>query len=286
MPAPASAFIDVSGGGMTLIQGGSFQMGAEASVLTEECNLFREGCQPGWFAASEPVHTVLLDRFYIDIHEVTNAAYARFLNEIGGNALCLGHPCINTDQSHIAFQNGAYGVWDYLELRPVAGVTWYGAAAYCTWRVARLPTEAEWEMAAAWDVEQARARRYPWGDSFDGRLVNFCDAACTAPHANPYFFDGYAETSLVTYFESGRGPFGLYDMAGNVWEWVADWYDQNYYAQSPGVNPTGPADGVDKVVRGGSWHDTGNFTASAVRFPSSPENTDSTIGFRCAANVP
>jgi formylglycine-generating enzyme required for sulfatase activity len=284
MPAPAT--IDVIGGSMTLILGGPFQMGAAAESLVEECNTFRAGCQPEWFAASEPIHTVLLSRFYIDIHEVTNAAYMRFLNEMGGDALCLGQPCINTDQSHLSSQSGTYVVPGYLELRPIAGVTWYGATAYCEWRGARLPTEAEWEKAAAWDDTTASARLYPWSDTFDGRLVNFCDAACTAPHANLYFFDGFAETSPVTYFENGRGPHGLFDMAGNVWEWVGDWYDPNYYAQSPGENPTGPDKGSERVVRGGSWYDTGNFTASAIRFPSPPDNTDSTIGFRCAADAP
>jgi formylglycine-generating enzyme required for sulfatase activity len=284
MPVPAH--VEVPSGSMTLIQGGSFQMGADAEALFEECNAFREGCQPAWFAASEPVHTVQLDRFYIDAHEVTNAAFTRFLNEIGADSLCLGQPCIDAEQSHLSLQNGVFTVPGYLELRPVAGITWYGASAYCQWRGARLPTEAEWEKAAAWDNALARVRRYPWGDDFDGRLVNFCDAACTAPQTNVYYFDGYAETSPVTYFENGRGPNGLYDMAGNVWEWVADWFDPDYYTQSPGSNPAGPAEGSAKVVRGGSWYDTGNFTASAVRFPSSPDNTDKTIGFRCAADAP
>jgi formylglycine-generating enzyme required for sulfatase activity len=251
----------------------------------EECDKFRDGCQPDWFTASEPIHEVEVDRYYIDIHEVTNAAYIDFLQAIGPDALCLGQPCINTNESHLTLQNGVYFVYGYLESRPVAGVTWFGASAYCEWREARLPTEAEWEKAASWNDAESIAHRYPWGDTFDGRLVNFCDAACTAEQANPYYFDGYGETSPVAYFENGRSSYGLFDMAGNVWEWVSDWYDPNYYANSPGLNPAGPETGMAKVVRGGSWYDTGNFTASAIRFPSPPENSDSTIGFRCAAEA-
>lgn len=270
---------------MILIPGGYFQMGASADSLTSECDTFREGCQKDWFLASEPVHTVLLSRYYIDVHEVTNEAYVAFMNETGGSP-CLDVPCLDGEQSRVSFQGGTYAVTEEFSSEPVSGVTWFGASAYCVWRGARLPTEAEWEKAAAWDNDGGSSYRYPWGNDFDGELVNFCDASCDAPQANADFNDGFAEIAPVASLENGRSPEGLYDMAGNLWEWVVDWYALNYYAQSAKSNPSGPADGQEKVVRGGSWYDTGNFTASAIRFPSAPDNADKTIGFRCAADIP
>ena len=284
--APLPDQVDVSGGVMILIPGGYFQMGATADALAEECAAFREGCQADWFAASEPVHTVLLGSYYIDLHEVTNAAFATFLNEIGPDPLCDGQPCLDEDQSQMTPQDGVYVSRDGSFANPAAGVTWYGAAAFCAWRDARLPSEAEWEKAAAWEAESATARRYPWGDEFDGTAVNFCDASCDEPQANADFDDGFAEVAPVAQFEDGRGPSGLYDMAGNVWEWVGDLFAADYYAQSPAANPTGPATGDERVVRGGSWFDTANFMAATIRFPSAPDNADRTIGFRCAADLP
>jgi formylglycine-generating enzyme required for sulfatase activity len=270
---------------MILIPGSVFQMGATANSLAEECALFREGCQNDWFSASEPVHTVLLDSYYFDAHEVTNAAYVEFLNQ-SGDLACQEQPCLDPEHTEVVLEDDAYLVPDELAQHPAAGITWFGATAFCEWREARLPTEAEWEKAAAWDDEGSSARRYPWGDDFDGQIVNFCDAACQEPQANVEFNDGFAESAPVASFEEGRSAAGAYDMAGNVWEWVADWYDPDYYQVSTEANPIGPADGEEKVVRGGSWFDTGNFSASAIRFPSGPENADRTIGFRCAANIP
>jgi formylglycine-generating enzyme required for sulfatase activity len=278
--------IAVSGSVMLLIPAGSFQMGADAASLTEECNAFRDGCQEAWFAASEPVHTVLLSRYYIDMHEVTNAAWAAFLNELGPDPVCNGQPCLDVEQSQMVLRDSKYVSQDGAFANPAAGVTWHGAAAFCAWRGARLPTEAEWERAAAWQPATATALRYPWGDAFDGTAVNFCDASCAEPQADTDYDDGFAEVAPVASFANGRSPADLYDMAGNVWEWVADWYDPNYYAQSPESNPTGPETGNERVVRGGSWFDTANFMATSIRFPSAPDNADRTIGFRCAADLP
>lgn len=283
-PTPYPAQVEVPGGTMILIPGGNFQMGADAGTLAEECNKFRDGCQPDWFVASEPVHSVLLERYYIDEHEVTTAAFGDFLNENG--VPCGGLPCFKPEESQIALQDNIYVMPEGSGSEPVTGVTWYGAAAFCDWRDARLPTEAEWERAAAWDAESSIARRYPWGDEFDGKVLNFCDSSCAEQQANPDFDDGYPDLAPVATYENGRSPSGLFDMAGNVWEWVADWYDPLYYAESAASNPTGPGAGEEKVVRGGSWFDTGNFAASAIRFPSSPDNADRTIGFRCATSLP
>ena len=283
---PYPAVIEVPGGAMILIPGGTFQMGASAADLTAECNKFRDGCQEAWFAASEPVHTVSTGAYYLDSHEVTNEAFLVFLNELGRGTLCLEQPCLEADQSEIDAHNGGYGVETEAAREPVAGVTWYGAAAYCAWRGGRLPSEAEWEKGAAWDLSTAVARRYPWGNEFDGNVVNFCDAACDEPQANGDFNDGFPAVAPVASIAGGVSPSGLFDMAGNLWEWVGDWYDLSYYANSPEDTPPGPADGTEKVVRGGSWFDSGNFMASTIRFPSAPDNSDFTIGFRCAADLP
>ena len=283
-PTPYPQEIEVMGGKMVRIPGGVFYMGASTDSLVDECAAFREGCQRAWFAASEPVHTVLLRSYYIDLHEVTNEAYAEFLN-LNGNT-CLDQACIDPEQSPLTDQAGAFVIEEGLSQHPATGVTWYGAHSFCAWRGARLPTDAEWEKAAAWDSEATASRRYPWGDVFDGRYLNSCDASCDESQANSAFNDGQPTTAPVASYSDGRSAFGLYDMAGNLWEWVADWYDPSYYLVSAEANPPGPESGTEKVVRGGSWFDTGNFTATTIRFPSAPTNADKTIGFRCAADLP
>ena len=287
LPTPLPPVVNVPGGSMTLVAGGFFQMGAAADDLLAACQTFSADCRRDWFAAAEPAHTVLLAPFYLDTYEVTNAAYVEFLNAIGGEAaVCQGQPCLDPDQSRIGWQNGAAGVAVDRADFPAAGATWYGAAAFCAWREARLPTEAEWEKAAVWDDAAVAGRRYPWGNEFHGQRLNFCDATCVAEHANVAWNDGYAVAAPVGHYEEGRSASGIYDLAGNLWEWVADWYDPAYYATSPDADPTGPPTGEQKVARGGSWYDTATFTLSAVRLSSPPANADATLGFRCAADLP
>jgi len=286
-PTPLPPVVPVAGGSMTLVAGGFFQMGATVDDLMATCATVSADCRRDWFAAAEPSHTVLIAPYYLDTYEVTNTAFVEFLNDIGGQtAICQGQACLDTDESRIFWENGAAAVTADRAQGPAAGVTWYGAAAYCAWRDARLPSEAEWEKAAAWDDSAMTARRYPWGDEFHGQRLNFCDATCDAPQANVAWNDGYAVAAPIATYEDGRSATGHYDMAGNVWEWVADWYDPAYYATSPEADPTGPETGEEKVVRGGSWYDTAVLTMSAVRFPSAPGNADATLGFRCAADLP
>lgn len=288
-PTPLPTEIEKDGGLMRLVSGGFFQMGAASDDLMTECQQHVSNCRLDWFTPSEPQHAVLVGAYYLDVYEVTNERFSRFLNSQGGDVSnsCLGQPCLDTAESRIAVQpDGTYAASSDVARRPATGVTWYGAAAFCAWHDARLPTEAEWEKAARWDDAAAVARLYPWGDTFDGRRLSFCDANCDAPQANMAYNDGYGATAPVGTYEDGRSPSGLYDMAGNVWEWVADWYAPDYYGQSPGAAPTGPLEGEEKVVRGGSWFDTAYFTMPAVRFPSAPGNADGTIGFRCAADTP
>ncbi|MFN2295656.1 MAG: formylglycine-generating enzyme family protein, partial [Candidatus Promineifilaceae bacterium] len=272
---------------MVSISGTTFEMGESAEVMLDECDLFRTGCELSWFSASQPIHTVELDPFSIDLYEVTNKAFLEFINELdsiqGG---CDGEDCVGLDDSQIRLDGAdLYTVDEELMDHPVAGVTWYGANAFCEWRDARLPTEAEWELAAGWNFDSAEKQHYPWGDEFDGNITNFCDVNCKEQQANPDYDDGYATTAPVGSYEDGRSSAGLYDVAGNLWEWVSDWYDTEYYENSPGVNPTGPATGDNKVVRGGSWFDTGNFTSTIVRFPAPPEESGDSIGFRCASDT-
>ncbi len=301
-PAPATesagvdqpAEIDSRGSTMTLVPGGTFLLGWERQELLEECETFREGCTPPIFNAAGPIHQVQLDAFYIDVYEVTNEAYATFLTEIGANTgVCFGQDCIGLDRSAIQQQGeNAFVVADgAMSTHPVTGVTWFGAAAYCQWRGARLPTNAEWEMAAAWDPDSGEKSRYPWGNEFDPTAANFCDVNCDAhSFADPESDDGFARTAPVGSFPAGESKLGAMDMAGNVWEWVLDWFDEDYYdllieeGVFPVVNPGGPETSDRRVVRGGSWFDTGNFTSSVFRAGVDPTLSDDTLGFRCAAD--
>ena len=272
---------------MILIPAGFFFMGMNSQTLQEECELFNAGCDEGWFSSSQPVHIVQLDAFYLDRYEVTNEQFVQFLNEMGSHEqTCLAEDCWRASDSKIlADDEGFYEIGPSEVNLPVTGVTWYGAAAFCAWRDARLPTEAEWEKAASWQIDNEEKFVYPWGNVFEGNALNHCDDNCDAPQANPSYDDNAAEETEVGSYLNGRSPSGIFDMGGNVWEWTNDWFDENYYAGSPVKNPQGPASGTTHTVRGGSWFDTGNFSATAVRFPAPPTETSNSIGFRCAQGL-
>jgi formylglycine-generating enzyme required for sulfatase activity len=220
------------------------------------------------FSDEEPMHTVYLDAYWIDRTEVTNAMYAVFLNEMG-NQSEGGTTWLDARDGDVKIgQSG--GTWQTMSgftNHPVTEVSWYGAQAYCAWADdSRLPTEAEWEKAA----RGTDGRTYPWGnESPTCSLVNF-------------FFGCGHNTSEVDSHLAGASPYGVYALAGNVREWVADWYGETYYNVSPSKNPQGPANGDYRVLRGGAWNGDENITRSANRNWNYPDKTFYHVGFRCA----
>jgi formylglycine-generating enzyme required for sulfatase activity len=207
----------------------------------------------------KPVHTVALDVFRLDRTEVTNAQY-RHCVEAG-----------SCEESSFKDDDKFNG-----DNQPVVGVTWEDARSYCQWAGGRLPTEAEWEYAA----RGAEGRTFPWGNEFDGTRLNYCDVNCEYDWADGKVDDGYARTAPVGSYPAGANWCGALDLAGNVWEWVADWYGS--YPPGRQVNPAGPASGDTRVLRGGSWADEASFARCAYRFGVGPDSRDDGGGFRCA----
>ena len=193
----------------------------------------------------QPVHTVYLDGYWIDKTEITNEMYR--------NCWWNG-PCLRPERadSNTHFK---YFFYDEFANYPVVDLRWSSAETYCSWAGRRMPSEAEWEKAA----RGTDGRAYPWGnENPKDSLLNF---------NHPLGGD----TSLVGYYLSGASPYGALDMAGNLTEWVADWYAADYYANSPSSNPTGPVSGENKVLRGGSWYSDVYEVRSADRHYTEPE---------------
>jgi formylglycine-generating enzyme required for sulfatase activity len=202
----------------------------------------------------KPAHKVLINAFFMDKYEVTVKQYAAFLQESGGD-----RPSEWKTMNKTANQN-----------RPVMGVDWAEAARYCKWAGKRLPTEAEWEKAA----RGTDGRLYPWGND-----------PPTPLHANYGKKEWNNHEALVPVgtLEAGKSPYGIYDMAGNVWEWVSDWYDNDYYKHSPAESPAGPPTGGFKVIRGGSWNTSARNLRAADRYFDPPSFRSQYVpGFRCA----
>lgn len=199
-------------------------------------------------ADEQPVHDVALDAFWIDQTEVANAQYERCVSE----GSCEPSDYAADDR----FNGDAY---------PVVGVDWYDADAYCAWARAQLPTEAQREYAA----RGSEGNRYPWGDA--------------APTCDLAQFDGCdGDTIPVGSLPDGASWAGAFDMSGNVWEWVSDWYDREYYEASPAENPEGPVDGDFKVLRGGSLHNDAATQRGTDRNYLYPDSRVDGLGFRCS----
>lgn len=232
-----------------LIPAGEFLMGSESGREDEK-----------------PVHKVYLDAFYIDNFQVTNAQYAVCIT--AGACTPLHN---TTSQTRIKY----FGEPEFANY-PVIYVLWQQAREYCQWLGGDLPTEAQWEKAARGGLE---GKLFFWGDTFEGTEANICDISCTQVGKDRNYNDGFPDTAPVGSFEPNG--YGLYDMAGNTWDWVLDWYSESYYEISPYENPTGPETGVDNVARGGSWW----FSVSAqkvARREIGKFNTNySDAGFRC-----
>lgn len=209
-------------------------------------------------ADERPIHPVWLDRYYIGVFEVTNRSYAAFLTETEE----LQHWDANMS---ILRSGSGYAPEFGLEDHPVTYVNWYDAVAFCEWLGGRLPTEAEWEKAARGTNNR---HIYPWGDQISPSQANFGDTGGT-------WKVGTAE---------GLSPYGCRDMAGNVWEWTADWYDSHYYSNSPYNNPTGPPFGEEKTIRGGGYRNNYLVVRCAERHQLTPDTRREDVGFRCAVD--
>ena len=232
--------MDDKGVPMAYVPAGAFAMGDDRGSTDEQ-----------------PAHTVNLEAFYIDQFEVTNGFY---------KACVEAKVCQPVRNKISAIRSYYYDNSDF-DTYPVIFVDWKMAQTYCTWRDARLPTEAEWEKAARGGTDVT----YPWGDTPDCNLANYGNCL--------------GDTSSTTIYALGQSRYGSHNMAGNVWEWVNDWYAADYYRSSPQENPQGPETGKAKVLRGGSWKDNSAEIRSVNREAKNPAYYSNVIGFRCAKDA-
>jgi len=236
--------------GMIFIPGGIYEMGSRKSLMelnpTDIFNTDRHTLGP-----EDPAHEVDIDPFYIDMYETTNAQYGEYVKATGYKASSYA-------------KNERYND----PQQPVVGTTWKDAKKYCEWRGKRLPTEAEWEKAA----RGKRPVKFPWGNEM--------------PDDTKANFDNHlGKTAPVGSYPAGKSDYGVFDMSGNVAEWVNDWHYPEYYIFSPKKNPQGPDKGQYKVIRGGSWRHDAEDIRLTYRNATIPKLQNNSVGFRCALSA-
>jgi formylglycine-generating enzyme required for sulfatase activity len=250
---------------MVYVPAGQFPMGSKVGLIDEQ-----------------PVHMVQLDSFWLDRTEVTNEMYRK----------CVEAGSCKEPGSRVYYDDPQYS--DH----PVVFVAWTNAVSYCSFAGRRLPTEAEWEKAAAWNPVQNEKRIFPWGNEYDCSKGNFDDETkldASLMQGGSISCDGYDLTAPVGSYPQGASPYGALDMGGNVWEWVHDAFIevnsfdssiQNYYAFSRFENPMGvsPALTTSRGIRGGSWNWTYGYGRSAYRLGFGKNDTYDAVGFRCAVS--
>ncbi|NOZ61426.1 MAG: formylglycine-generating enzyme family protein [Calditrichaeota bacterium] len=248
---------------MVRVPAGNFLMGSEDFEFDER-----------------PAHKVFLDEYWIDKYPVTNARYARFLNafleKFPGDSGKIGS-FFDEEISQVHRQDELFVVDSVFADHPMVGVTWFGANAYAEFYLKRLPTEAEWEKAA----RGTDGKLYPWGNEIDSSRANFWNSGDpfeegTTPVG---FYNGQNYQGFQT--KDSQSPYGCYDMVGNVREWVADWYQWDYYAKGRKINPKGPESGDKKVARGGGYLFHADELRATLRYSLEPDRAASFIGFRC-----
>ena len=270
----SSTINEKDGAVMVYVPAGQFLMGSEDEDALDD---------------EQPERMVYVDAFWVYQTEVTNTQFADFVAETGyqthaeekGNSsilvenIWIEEPGANwlepTGIGSSIFDKGNH---------PVVHVSWNDANVYCQWAGGRLPTEAEWEKAA----RSSDGRKYPWGNNeVTGERANYCDINCPLNFADTRQDDGYAFTAPVGNYLAGQSDYGALDMSGNVLEWVADWYEEDYYSKAPDRNPTGPEQGFLRVLRGGSWNNREGSLRVTSRNANRPDYSISFIGFRCVS---
>jgi formylglycine-generating enzyme required for sulfatase activity len=244
---PEDAAMGRDGARMHLVPSGPFLQGSESGARDER-----------------PARRVQVDAFWIDEREVTNRLYATFVVAAGHRKPKFSDHAVLGAPEH-----------------PVVGVTWDDATCYCRWAGRRLPTEAEWEKAA----RGSDGRMYPWGETKPGAAPALGNFGPVPRRDGAAAGDGHELTAPVGSFPAGASPYGILDMAGNAYEWCADWYAPDAYSRSPGANPQGPGGGASVLVRGGSFRNTGYNLRCARRTRIDPGVALDRIGFRCAVSA-
>ena len=271
--APEPEITTNDGAKMILIPQGEFTMGAPKDELAEFPNR-------GYlnYESERPPHQISMPDFYIDRYEVTNKQFQQFLDDIlaSGDTNYRHHK--QPDESDYSRELLNEHLDD--DIQPVVSVSWYNAYAYCQWAGKRLPSEAEWEYAARGGDQY---RKYPWGNADpDSDGIWWANYQPKQGRGS----DGHRFSAPVGSFPDGVSPFGLMDMSGNVEEWVQDWYGADYYKKSKEThNPVGPANGSQKVIKGGSYATNKWHIRIATRLVGRPKDRSAQLGFRCARSL-